>query len=290
MRLLLPWAAIPLFAVLACATPNFGGAWLRPSYLCIPLVALLAFRYGRRGLLTSVLGMFLALYVVNLGWPWVDYSPRYENYFFRNYVAKRPLWPLLPISLRLGLGSVAADWAVYAVALAAGWAAMQRHATIAAFDRIRIHFGVVLAAIALLPFSMLLYREEMGGGFVVYSLWRPLPLLYLLMLVLGLSPQMRAPQVIGALAAASIAGPWFEWSRSPVLAAASNGPASAASTSARFATIWPRRRASSHWPPALLSGARYVPRRGQAGRRERACPLHCWPHCCCCGAVVWSMS
>jgi hypothetical protein len=215
MRLLLPWAAIPLFAAVAYETPNFGGVWLRPSYLCIPLAALLAHRFGRRGLLAAAIGMLLALYAVNLGWPWVDYSPKYENYFVKYFVQRRPLWPLLPMSLRSHAGNLVANWAVFAIALAAGFAASRSRNPIAEFDRLRVPLGVVFAAIALLPVGMLPYREDMGGGFEVFSLWYPLPLLYVVLLALGLGGT-RAALIIGALAVATIAGLWFEWSKDAI--------------------------------------------------------------------------
>lgn len=208
MRPRLPWTAIPLFALLGCQTA-FGGVSLRPSFLSIPLAALLAQRYGRRGLLTVAIGLGLSLYIVNAGWPWVDYSPRYEDYFVKYYFERRPFWPVLPLSLRSYAGTFVNELAVHGIAFVVALHLARPRPFVPAIRLEAMPTAVVVAAVALFPIALTLYREDMGGGLVVFSPVNLLPLLYSSLITFGLC-NVKPALVIGALALATATGLSFE--------------------------------------------------------------------------------
>lgn len=214
IKRLLPWGAIPLFALLACEMPLVGGVSLRVVDLWVPLAALLAHQFGRRGVAAAAIGLLLALYAVNAGWPWVDYSSQYQHYFRTSYFERRPFWPFLPMSLSTRYGSIRPDLGAgivaFAAALLAGGAGHLRsmvcpRARLSAFSAVPS-----VVAIAVLPIGLILYREDMGGGFTVFSALDLTLLLYAYLLALGWLGAKPA-LVIGALALACGFGVALEW-------------------------------------------------------------------------------
>lgn len=204
MRPRLPWTAIPLFVLLGCQTA-LGGVSLRPSFLSIPLAALLAQRYGRRGLLAVAIGLCLSLYIVNAGWPWVDYSPRDEDYFVKYYFERRPFWPVLPLSLHSGVGSFVNELAVHGIAFVVALLVARKSLGVSSIRLETVPTVGVAAAVALFPIALTLYREDMGGGLVVFSPVNLLPLLYASLITFGLR-NVKPALVIGALALATATG------------------------------------------------------------------------------------